>query len=341
MMPVVDGMVSVVIPVFNRMDWVEEALQSVLQQTHSTLEILLCDDGSDSETASALDRLVELDSSRICVLHLPHRGAGSSREAGRRAARGEFIQYLDSDDRLHPEKFERQIDALRAHPECGIAYGRTRLIDPDGKVIKESYKRIQEKEFLFPGLLVDRWWCTHTPLYRREVCDRIGAWTDLRYSQDWEYDARAGALKTKLIYVDAVVSDHRTHRDSVHQTGQGQWLVPTDQVRFFQSLYACSQTAGVSSVSPEMQHFVRWVFACARSAGRAGELDSAKQLMALAEKANAGHCRDLVAYKWAVKWVGWHVIDRLINGLHWMLRRKSGRHTQPQSWMGGANESFS
>ncbi len=338
MIPVMEGMVSVVIPVYNRSAWVEESLQSVLRQTHSNLEILLCDDGSDDNTAHAMDRLAEIDSSRIRVLHLSHRGPGPTREAGRAQARGEFIQYLDSDDRLHPEKFARQIAALRNHPGCGIAYGRTRLINQNGDVLEESYKQIQGKEFLFPGLLVDRWWCTHTPLYRREVCDRIGAWSDLRYSQDWEYDARAGALKTRLVFVGHAVSDHRTHDAPERQTGKGRWLTPEAQVFFFQSLHVCALEAGVSPEAPEMRHFVRWVFTAARSAGCAGDIEPAKQLLALARQTHSRFSVEMAVYRGFAQMIGWQRTANLAEGIRYLFSRKSGRHTQRQSWMENKND---
>ena len=329
--PAEQNLVSVIIPVYNRLSWIEEALQSVREQSWPHWEVILCDDGSDEQAASVLDQLA--DSDRIRVLHLPHRGPGPAREAGRQAACGEFIQYLDSDDRLHPEKFEKQVAALRAQPDCGIAYGRTRLIDENGSVLEESYKRIREKDFLFPDLLVDRWWCTHTPLYRRELCDRIGPWCDLRYSQDWEYDARAGALKTKVVFVDQTVSDHRCHYSAVRQTGQGRWLTPPDQIRFFQSLYACSKDAAVPANAPEMNHFVRWVFAAARTAGRMGDSGSAGKLLSLAVRAGEGSSAGPRIYGVVSRLLGWRIPDLFVEGTRQILRRNAGPFTLRQSWM--------
>lgn len=326
--------VSVIIPVYNRPVWIEEALQSVLCQTHPQLEVLLCDDGSDTETAAACDRLAELYPDRVRVLHLPHQGPGPAREAGRQAARGEFIQYLDSDDRLSLDKFERQIAALRAHPGCGIAYGRTRLIDSDGNVLQESYKQIHKRNFLFPGLLVDRWWCTHTPLYRSVLCDRVGPWSDLRYSQDWEYDARIGALKTKLVFVDAVGSDHRDHSDPQRQTGEGRWLGSADQVRFFKSLYECAVRAGVKRDAPEMKHFVRWLFAGARAAGCDGLRSEARALLALSRRAAGGSSAQLSLYGLLATCLGWRVTGRVLGCLRGLRSGRAGAQTMKQSWMG-------
>lgn len=337
-MQVQRNLVSVIIPVYNRFAWIEEALWSALNQTHSRVEVLLCDDGSNGETASAIDRQAKREPDRVRVLHLPHLGAGPTREAGRQAARGEFIQYLDSDDRLHPEKFERQIAALRTHPECGIAYGKTRLIDADGHVLEKSYKNIQQREFLFPGLLVDRWWCTHTPLYRRELCDRIGPWSDLRYSQDWEYDGRLGALGTKLVFCPEPVSDHRTH-GGTRQTGSGTWLKPAEQVRFFASLHHSARAAGVSDQAPEMKHFVRWVFASSRRAACQGDVGSAKTLLRLAIDAAGDQASSLRRYRLISAAAGWRTVARCSESGRALFRKGPGSATRKQTWMQPMDES--
>ena len=330
----VSDLVSVVIPVRDRAEWLPAAVQSALDQRHSHVEVLLCDDGSTDGTERTIDELAVRAPGRIRVIHLPPRGPGPAREAGRLAARGEFIQYLDSDDLLLPDKFALQIAALRARPECGIAYGITRLVDEQGRILVDPFKWTgREIPRLFPGLLVDRWWCTHTPLYRRETCDRIGPWSDLRYSQDWEYDARAGALGVPLAFVNRPVSHHRQHA-GVRQTQGGRWLAPPDQIRFFRALWAGAQAVGVTRAAPEAKHFVRWTFAAARAAARAGDGASASDLLALAESAAAGSARTLRFYRRLSEGLGWRAVAAGSEKLGALRGRRFGRDTLPKSWMG-------
>ena len=329
----VPDLVSVVIPVRDRARWLPSAVQSALDQRHPRVEVLLCDDGSTDGTERMIDELASRDPDRIRVFHLPARGPGPAREAGRLAARGEFIQYLDSDDLLLPDKFSLQIAALRARPECGIAYGITRLVDEQDRILVDPFKWTgREIPRLFPGLLVDRWWCTHTPLYRRETCDRIGPWSDLRYSQDWEYDARAGALDVPLAFVDRPVSHHRQHAGA-RQTQGGRWLAPPDQIRFFRALLAGASAVGVAKEAPEMKHFVRWTFAAARAAARAGDGASASGLLALAESAGAGPARTLRVYRQLSERLGWRTVAVASETLRSWRGRRFGRDTLPKSWM--------
>lgn len=329
--PVVQDLVSVVIPVRNRAQWLLEAVESALQQTHPLVEVIVCDDGSTDGTERVVDEIAASHPDQLRVLHLPPRGAGPAREAGRVAARGEFIQYLDSDDWLHPEKFRLQIAALRARPDCGIAYGITRLVDEQGQILKEPFKWTgREIPYLFPNLLVDRWWNTHTPLYRRAICDEIGPWSDLRYSQDWEYDARAGALGVRLAWVHQPVSHHRNH-SGLRQTGK-HWLAPADQLRFFNTLFRCAVAAGVDESAPEVRHFARWVFAKARRAAQQRELGVAADLLSLAEEA-APSMKFLRRYRQWSQCLGWRRVASASEWLYRVTNRPRSADTMRLSWM--------
>src|ERR1700730_16934030 len=91
------SLVSVIIPVYNRAAMLREAVDSVLAQTYRPIEIVIVDDGSTDDTAAVADEMASRHSGIIRVIHQRNAGVGHAREAGRQAAEGEFIQYLDSD----------------------------------------------------------------------------------------------------------------------------------------------------------------------------------------------------------------------------------------------------
>ncbi len=109
------GLVSIIVPVFNRPALLAEAVGSALAQTYRPIEILIVDDGSTDETPATAAQLASEHPAEIRVLRQVNAGPGSARERGRQTARGEFLQYLDSDDLLLPRKLELQVAALRAH----------------------------------------------------------------------------------------------------------------------------------------------------------------------------------------------------------------------------------
>lgn len=335
--PIIPGLVSTIIPVFNRAAMLREAVNSVLAQSWPQIEILICDDGSSDDTV-ALGQQLAADDERIIYLWNPNRGAGAAREAGRQRARGEFIQYLDSDDTLWPRKFERQIASLQAQPACGAAYGWIRLCPEGGAPAPRPHKWSgKELSSLFPHLLVDRWWNTDAPLWRRSVTDRIGPWSGLRYSQDWEYDARAGALGIQLAYLPEFVCDQR-HHGSARQTGHGRWLEPADRVRFFQALAASAHQAGVNREAPEWRHFSRWVFSQARICAQLGDPAAAQALLQLSMRTAAGPAIEQRLFGLLAKGIGWQRLVAWSEAAHGALRKRPGCHTLKQSWMQAADE---
>ncbi len=330
---VVSDLVSVIIPVHNRPAMLRAAVDSVFAQTWPPFEIIISDDGSTDGTVELGRALAKQHPGVVHYLWNANRGAGPARESGRQIARGEFIQYLDSDDTLWPRKFEVQIAALRGNPECGVAYGQIRLCPEGAEPINKPHKWSgRALPMLFPWLLVDRWWNTNAPLWRRSVCDAIGPWSDLRYSQDWEYDARAGALRVRLIHCPEFVTDQRHHAEN-RQTGSGRWLVPAERVRFFTLLFAHARKAGVELSSLEMRHFSRWLFAQARQCAALDDADAAQALCALSALAR-GHDRiENKAYRAASRLLGWRRVARWADKVRGWMGRRSGSDTQKQSWM--------
>jgi glycosyltransferase involved in cell wall biosynthesis len=110
------GLVSVVIPTFNYANFVVEAVESALQQTYQSLEIIVVDDGSTDDTRQRLKPFVH----RIHYVYQNNRGLSAARNTGIRLANGEWIALLDSDDLWHPEKTEVQLLAARHVSEVGI-----------------------------------------------------------------------------------------------------------------------------------------------------------------------------------------------------------------------------
>ena len=335
--PCENGLVSTIIPVYNRPGLLREAVQSVLSQTYRPIEVIISDDGSTDETPEVAGELALEHLGCIRVVRNQNRGAGAAREAGRELARGEFIQYLDSDDLLLPTKFETLVSALHRQADCGIAYGITRLMDAGGGVLREPYKwTAHGMTSLFPALLVDRWWNTHTPLFRRSVCDRVGPWKEMGVCEDWEYDARVGALGTRLHYCNEVLSGTRRH-ESYRLTGGGLNRGKLKDIsHLIQSLYDCAVKAGVEHECREMRHFSRWAFLVARQTGAAGLPERSSACFDIARKAAGAERaagRDFRSYAWMARTFGWTLTGKLSRFLDRVLSRKPGTATMKQSWM--------
>jgi hypothetical protein len=336
---VVPGLVSTIVPVYNRALMLSEAVESVLAQTYRSIEIIVSDDGSTDDTPAVIRALEAAHPGIVRSTRGERRGPGPAREAGRIMARGEFVQYLDSDDLLRPRKFEVQVRALADNPGCGAAYGYICLHRNGRPVDNRPYKWSgRALPTLFPWLLADRWWNTDAPLFRRSVCDAVGPWTSLRWSQDWEYDGRVGALRTQLVHTPEFVCDQRQH-DGERQTTPADWSHP-DRARarktFLGLMLAHARRAGVTTDQPEMQHFSRWLFQTARLCGAAGLADDARECFAWAKEAagpERARQKDFRIYEALARRFGWTRVGRLAFRIDALTKRPPSSSTLPPSWV--------
>lgn len=108
-----EGMVSVIIPVYNRQDVLRECVASVLGQTYENIEVLLIDDGS-ADRSLAICRELSAQDARVRVLEQQHGGVSAARNMGLEAARGEYVCFVDSDDVIHPRLLETLIPAMKS-----------------------------------------------------------------------------------------------------------------------------------------------------------------------------------------------------------------------------------
>ncbi|MFT5175255.1 MAG: hypothetical protein ACI8W7_003445 [Gammaproteobacteria bacterium] len=320
------GLVSTIIPVFNRVAMLNDAVQSVLGQSYRPIEVIIVDNASTDDTPREAARLAQLNPTQVRLAHCTTRGAGAAREVGRRQARGEFIQYLDSDDLLMPEKFHWQVAALRAAPQCAIAYGITRYRGRGGTILHEQWKRTGEQiEHLFPSILLGRWWGTSTPLYRREALDRCGAWLNIANEEDWEYDCRLAAMGVRLSYVAELVSEERDHGGARLSRGGSTEPAKLDaRAQAHALILRHALQAGISRASPQMQHFTRALFLLARQCGAAGLTAASKELFSLSRDSAHGQARramDYRIYALLAGLVGWRAAGRLSTLRdHWRTR---------------------
>jgi len=120
--------VSAIIPVFNGANYVAEAIESVMAQTHPVDEIVVVDDGSTDDSTEVLARFGD----RIRVVHQENRGESAARNRGIAAASGEVLAFLDHDDLWTPHKVEVQVAALRADPAPVAVFGHVvQFVSPE------------------------------------------------------------------------------------------------------------------------------------------------------------------------------------------------------------------
>jgi hypothetical protein len=307
------GLVTTIIPVYNRARMLREAVASVVAQTYRPIEIVIVDDGSTDDTPAAADQLAE-HHPEVRVIHKENSGVGMARETGRLAARGEFVQHLDSDDVLYPDKFSLAVAGLRQHPECDVSYCWTRVRLDDGTFDEGPAKRTGERiDTMFPAMLHSRWWHTITPLYRASLLDRAGPWLPLRNEEDWEYDARVAALGVRLHHVPAWGAQFHHHTEERLSASGLDPNVLRDRALAHTLIFEHAHRAGIGPEVAEMRSFARELFLLARQAGAAGLPRESEMLFAVARQAS-GPDRDRLqfrVYRAVARTLGWGLTGRL------------------------------
>lgn len=124
------GLVSVIIPTYNRAYVLGEAVKSVFEQSYKKIEIIVVDDGSTDNTQSIAAS--DLGAEVVYIRHNDNRGEAAATNTGVLNSRGEFIVFLDSDDKMRPEKINRQVAFMRADPFLDACFTRLSEVDASG-----------------------------------------------------------------------------------------------------------------------------------------------------------------------------------------------------------------
>ena len=205
------GAVSVVIPSYRRADTLRRAIDSVINQTYKDLEILVVDDNIvGDEFSKALHDIIDeyKDDSRVRLVTQPkHINGAEARNAGIRAARGEWIAFLDDDDEWLPTKIENQLAALESHPECmGVSCLYSEFCS--GKLI-HSCPPYNTDNFNFKIFTRQVAVFTSTVLLNREKLLEFGAFNNkLRRHQDLQLLLDFTSRNKMTVVLDYLVNLH-------------------------------------------------------------------------------------------------------------------------------------
>jgi glycosyltransferase involved in cell wall biosynthesis len=209
--------VSIIMPTFNRLDWLRSAVDSVLRQTHREWELILIDDGSEAPTREYLRELRENGDGRFTVILGEHCGNPPRvRNIALRAARGEYVAFLDSDDLWLPQKLERQLASLRASPGREWSYTAALMVDASARPLGRSlpYPAVRDG-WIADSLLRGEAAVTQSSvLIRRAALESVGGYPeDLPVCGDYELFVRL-ALRGEVDYVAedlALIRRHGKH----------------------------------------------------------------------------------------------------------------------------------
>lgn len=202
-----DGLVSIVLPVYNGERYLGEALDSVLAQSYTQWELIAVDDGSTDASPGILDAYAAANP-RIRVIHQPNQKLPAALNNGFGQARGEYFTWISDDNRLYPQFLARLVDCLQRRPDWDLVYANEDIIGADGEPLREGdwFRGFQSplgSEHIhlpadpFELNTVDDNYLGAAFLYRARAAALLGEYSPHRYTaEDYDYWMRANALLT-------------------------------------------------------------------------------------------------------------------------------------------------
>lgn len=203
------SLVSIIIPCYNSSRYLSETLTNILSQTHSNFECLVIDDGSTDDTSLIARSFAERDN-RIRYYSQENAGSAAARNKGIELSKGEFFQFIDADDLIHPEKVKIQVEYLLENSTIDVAFGQVVLfngseevnfnsvVDCNNNYTKRLNGRDQE---VLKYLVLDNIMAIHAALFRSKIIRSIGIFdTNLKSCEDYDFWFRAALAHFNFSY---------------------------------------------------------------------------------------------------------------------------------------------
>ena len=202
--------VSIVIPSYNRADYVSATIDSILSQTFRDWELIFIDDGSTDATESILAAYIS--DPRIKYFKQKNSERAVARSYGISLASGDYICLVDSDDIWYPEKLEKQLNTMYANPELILCYASVDRIDLSGHLMKPARRQYQGcSGDVYSELLKRNFIPSVTPMIRAEFARRVTPQvTEFIPYEDWDFWLRLSRLG-KFYHIREPLGAYRLH----------------------------------------------------------------------------------------------------------------------------------
>lgn len=184
-------LVSIIIPTFNRAHLIGETLLSIQNQTYRHWECIIVDDGSTDNTATVINEYLKQDS-RITYYKRPRtrvKGANTCRNYGFELSKGQYVNWFDDDDLMHPEKIEIQINAIKDKP-YNFSVCQTQIFkDQPNNIIGLRHKKIDSEQPLYDFISLRMAFLTQAPFFKKSflIAHNLSFNEDLQAAQEWEF----------------------------------------------------------------------------------------------------------------------------------------------------------
>jgi glycosyltransferase involved in cell wall biosynthesis len=207
-------LVSVIIPCYNGETYLAEAIESALMQTYQPVEIIVVDDGSTDNSPVIAQKFP------VRYIRQQNRGLTATRNLGIQQSKGDYLVFLDADDRIRPEAIETGLSVMLQRPECAMVIGDHVFISHNGAHLRDSHKRClhaSHYEALLRSNFIEM---ISSVLFRRMMLEQVGGFdTALTVAEDYELYLRI-ARNYPICCHPSVVAEYRIHQTNASRNSE-------------------------------------------------------------------------------------------------------------------------
>lgn len=225
-------LVSIIIPCYNYGHLLNDAIKSVLNQTHSNWECIIVDDGSSDNTGEVVRRFSSNDP-RIIYIFQSNKGLAGARNTALKAAKGQFVQFLDADDILPADKISVQLKFLIDNPNVDLVFGNVYLFEKDLSSLSSATPlKLQAQptsgqgEIIINTLIEDNMFLVHCALFRSSLVEQIGYFNEgMITCEDWDFWFRMAVAGKRFQHLesDETIVFVRSHGVNMSSNRRNMW----------------------------------------------------------------------------------------------------------------------
>jgi len=219
--------VSVITPSFNYARYLPLAVESVLSQSHSDLELIIIDDCSRDGSRDVAEQWKRLDDRVVTVAHEQNRGLAAARNSGLAISSGEFVAFCDADDIWLRDKLTIQLEWFQRNPETGLGHADSLIMDADGNLTGQRFSELIHRKGqitsgnLFEDLCQRNFLCVPTVILRREAIERAGGFeSTLRSLEDWVCWTKV-SMNYPFYFIEEPLAQYRVHQGNLSSDLKG------------------------------------------------------------------------------------------------------------------------
>ena len=222
--------ITAILPTWNRAEWLEKSIQSVLDQTFGDFELVVVDDASTDYTAEIIERY----SGKIrTIVFSENRGVSAARNAAISTSDSEWIAFLDSDDFWHPDKLQKQIAQTKMRPACPLHFTDEIWIR-NGVMVNPKKKHQKKEGWIFQPSLALCLMAPSTVILRRELFEVHGLFDEnLPVCEDYDLWLRLTAQHPVALLDEKLMTRHGGHAD---QLSRSDWGIDRYRVQSIQKI---------------------------------------------------------------------------------------------------------